>query len=279
MNGVCLCGDIAWTIEGPVTTLVNCHCTMCRKSSGATYSTFAICAASDLSWTRGEDRAISYRTSDHGERVRCARCAALVPSIAGEMAIIPAGSLDGDMGRALDAHIFVADKAPWHEITDSAPQFPAYPPQYEQAAVDFPPRQAQTDGAVSGSCLCGKVRYEFDPPAARMLNCHCSRCRRSRSSVHSTQLFLAADQFRWLSGEDNIDRFQLPDAGFAPSFCRDCGSLMPRILDSNRVSIPAGSLDGDPGMRPEAHIFTGSKAAWFEIEDNLPQHAEYPPGR
>ena len=277
MNGVCLCGDVAWTIDGPVTMLVNCHCTMCRKSSGATFSMFAICAASDFSFSRGADNTVSYRTSDHAERVRCARCAALVPSIAGEMAVIPAGSLEGDMGRKVDAHIFVADMAAWHTINDSAPQFPAYPPQYEQAAVEFPPRPADTAGAVAGSCLCGRVSYEFDPPATRMLNCHCSRCRRSRGNVHSTQVFLAADQFRWRSGEDNIDRYQLPDAGFAPSFCRDCGSLMPRVLDSSKVSIPAGSLDGDPEIRPECHIFTDSKADWFDIDEGLPQHAEYPP--
>jgi hypothetical protein len=42
--------------------------------------------------------------------------------------------------------------------------------------------------------------------------------------------------------------------------------------------VPAGSIDGDPGVRPALHIFVGSKAPWFEIRDALPQHAEYPPG-
>jgi hypothetical protein len=37
-----------------------------------------------------------------------------------------------------------------------------------------------------------------------------------------------------------------------------------------------GSLDDDPGLRPQAHIFVGSKAIWYEIADDLPQFAEYP---
>lgn len=276
INGTCLCGDITWAINGPVNMLVDCHCTMCRKSSGATFSTFALSAADDLEWTAGQDRVVSYHSSDHAERARCPRCASLVPSIAGDMAVIPAGSLDASLGHDLDCHIFVADKAPWHEITDKAPQFDAYPPQYDQAPVEFPKRDAQTAGAIGGSCLCGEVRYEFDRPGKRMLNCHCSRCRRSRSSAHSTQLFLDADQFRWLAGEQLIDRYEMPDAGFAPSFCHECGSLVPRVWESGNVSIPVGTLDDDPGMRPECHIFVASKSRWFEISDDLPCYEEYP---
>jgi hypothetical protein len=41
--------------------------------------------------------------------------------------------------------------------------------------------------------------------------------------------------------------------------------------------VPAGSLDSDPGAQPLAHIHVGSKAAWFDITDRLPQYAELPP--
>lgn len=42
------------------------------------------------------------------------------------------------------------------------------------------------------------------------------------------------------------------------------------------VAIPAGCLDSDPGITPLGHIFTGSKASWFRIEDELPQWEERP---
>jgi hypothetical protein len=35
--------------------------------------------------------------------------------------------------------------------------------------------------------------------------------------------------------------------------------------------IPAGSIDQDPGIRPQAHLNVSSKASWVEINDGLPQ--------
>ena len=53
---------------------------------------------------------------------------------------------------------------------------------------------------------------------------------------------------------------------------------MPRLQPERGLAIiPMGSLDDDPGIRPERHIFAASRAPWFEIADRLPQHDEYPP--
>jgi hypothetical protein len=41
--------------------------------------------------------------------------------------------------------------------------------------------------------------------------------------------------------------------------------------------IPAGSLDTDPPMRSQRHIFTSYRAPWFEITDSAPQFPEAPP--
>ena len=43
-------------------------------------------------------------------------------------------------------------------------------------------------------------------------------------------------------------------------------------------SLPAGLLDGDPGVRISSHIFVGSKASWCEINDDIPKHEEWAPG-
>jgi hypothetical protein len=42
------------------------------------------------------------------------------------------------------------------------------------------------------------------------------------------------------------------------------------------VHVTLGTIEGDPGIRPRAHIFVGSKAVWFEITDDLPQFVEFP---
>lgn len=277
-KGSCLCGDVTWEIDGPITMLVNCHCSMCRKAHGSAFGTYAIGGAGDFRWTSGEGNVERYRSSEQGNRAFCPRCGSVVADLLGDMAIMPAGNLEGDIDRALDSHIFVASKAPWHEITDSAPQFEAYPPEYDMRPVELETRKPATAGAVGGSCLCGAVAYEFDGPGDRMVLCHCSRCRRSRSAAYSVQVFVDAERFRWLRGEDRIRRYKVPDAKrYSPSFCVTCGSIVPRVWESGTAIIPAGTLDQDPGIRPQLHIFTGSRAPWDEITDSLPQHAEMPP--
>jgi len=51
------------------------------------------------------------------------------------------------------------------------------------------------------------------------------------------------------------------------------------LTESDGVrEVVLGTVDGDPGVRPLAHIFVRSKALWHEIADDLPQFDEWPPG-
>jgi hypothetical protein len=55
-------------------------------------------------------------------------------------------------------------------------------------------------------------------------------------------------------------------------FCSDCGSPVPDALSETAlIELPAGSLDDDPGLRPDKHIYVEVKAPWFTISDSLPQ--------
>jgi hypothetical protein len=108
-----------------------------------------------------------------------------------------------------------------------------------------------------------------------------SDARRSKGAAHATNLFYKATQFRWLRGEDKVDTYKLPEAKRSTSsFCRRCGSIMPRVSRENDIAVVAGgSLDTDPPMRSLRHIYTNYKAPWFEITDSAPQFPEGPPGR
>lgn len=130
-----------------------------------------------------------------------------------------------------------------------------------------------------GSCLCQAVTYEFDGPEYVFQYCHCSRCRKTSGSAFSPNIIVAPDNFRWLSGEDLVGRFEHPDARhFATGFCTRCGSNMPWMAQSKRsVIIPAGTLDEDPEIRPRHNIFVASGAPWRAAVDDLPQYDELPP--
>ena len=124
---------------------------------------------------------------------------------------------------------------------------------------------------LSGSCLCGDVRFEAGEPAF-IMNCHCTRCRLSRAAAHATNLFAPRESLRWISGETRVVNYRLPEADrFGAGFCERCGSLVPRTSsDSDLANIPAGCLDSDPGIAPTGHIHVGSKARWFTFMDDLP---------
>jgi hypothetical protein len=130
---------------------------------------------------------------------------------------------------------------------------------------------------IRGSCLCGQVRFELDGGIELINNCHCSMCRKAHGAAFGSFLHAESQGFRWTTGEDLMTTYQSSE-GNARVFCRICGSNMP-VLEGggSQVTIPAGSLDDDPGVRPMVNIFVASKAPWFEISDALPQFERFPP--
>ncbi len=131
---------------------------------------------------------------------------------------------------------------------------------------------------TQGSCLCGHVHYEFSGPPKVFQYCHCSRCRKFTGSAHAANIIIAPDNFKWLSGEESVGRFEHPDAKyFATCFCQKCGSSLPWLAKNGRsVVIPAGTLDTDPDMRPKQNIFWKSRVAWREAVEDLPHYDELP---
>jgi hypothetical protein len=255
----------------PFDFMGHCHCSMCRKSHGAAFSTAIGVSPKQFRWARGTEKIRRYASSAGGARPFCGRCGSAVPAEASDRVFVSPGLLDDDPEMRPQAHIFVASKAPWREIADSLPCFDAFPSGMGNA-VNFERRSEPASGKVRGSCLCGGVAYEITGPVAwPIVNCHCSRCRRGRAAAHASNLFVDLANFRWLRGEELLVSYKVPEAErFTQWFCRTCGAKVPGVnAQRQRVAVPAGSLDDDPGAREELHIFVGSKAPWYEIADKL----------
>jgi len=279
-TGTCLCGTVRYEIDGPFSMMVNCHCSMCRKEHGTPFVTFAGAPLAGFHWLSGEDNLTTYASSEKGHRSFCRTCGSAAPMLLPEtgMVIAPAGELEQDPGVRPQMHIFVGSKAPGYVITDDLPQYEEYPPEWGGSGVPRPAVEAP-EGVVPGSCLCGGVAWEVTGKPSLMMNCHCSRCRQGRGAAHATNAFYKLDQFRWLRGEELTEAYKVPDAQyFTQHFCRTCGGKTPRVMEKfNRVLVPAGTLDRDPGMQPTANIFVAWKAPWFEITDGIPQFEEMIP--
>jgi hypothetical protein len=129
-----------------------------------------------------------------------------------------------------------------------------------------------------GSCLCGAVRYEVTGPFEVFHLCHCSRCRKATGAAHACNLFTAPENIRWISGQDQAKRFDLPTAKrFSRAFCTECGSGLPYVnRTGTALVVPAGTLDRDPDIAPRDRIFWKYRAAWFDAAASAPAFDEYP---
>lgn len=130
---------------------------------------------------------------------------------------------------------------------------------------------------ITGSCLCGGVRFEIERASGPFELCHCSRCRKVSGSAFLAGVYVRTRDFHLLSGKDLISTYEAPILRNPPpyrvSFCSRCSSPVPNPdPNSESCEIPAGLLDADPSLKPDKHIFVEHKAPWFEIADNLPQY-------
>ncbi|WP_196139930.1 GFA family protein [Aliikangiella sp. G2MR2-5] len=134
---------------------------------------------------------------------------------------------------------------------------------------------------VHGSCLCGKVHYEFTESLGIFQYCHCERCRKFTGSAHAANIFVSPDNFNWVKGENFVGKFELPDTKyFATSFCQNCGSSLPWMIQTGKTMVvPAGTLDDDPGIKPTQNIFCAFDAKWYVPASDLKSFEELPVSR
>lgn len=127
---------------------------------------------------------------------------------------------------------------------------------------------------IRGRCYCGAAAYAVTPPFRYALNCHCSQCRRVTGAAFKPFAGVARAALRVTQGALLV----VGDAGANHDcHCAACGSLLFSVVrDGAFAHVALGTVEGDPGIRPSAHIFVASKAPWFEITDGLPQFAGFP---
>jgi hypothetical protein len=118
----------------------------------------------------------------------------------------------------------------------------------------------------TGSCLCSSVKFEIEGEFKKFFLCHCSRCRKTSGSAHCANLFAPGAKLNWISGKEKVSSYRHPDSNFARNFCSICSTLLPIYVEARDiVATPAGCLDTNVDISPQAHIFTDSKANWDDI--------------
>jgi hypothetical protein len=128
LTGGCLCSAVRYETEGPFDPMLHCHCSMCRKVHGAAFATFMGAPAATFRFVRGEEHVRRYRSSSSVDRTFCDTCGSSLQFLwlpRPDKVWLAAGTLDDDPGVRPRAHIFVASKAPWFDVSDDLPQYAA----------------------------------------------------------------------------------------------------------------------------------------------------------
>jgi hypothetical protein len=134
---------------------------------------------------------------------------------------------------------------------------------------------AQPKHVLRGACLCRAVEYEVADAFEYALNCHCSQCRRSTGAAFKPLAGIRRSELKIVRGGDAL----LNHGGQTAHdvHCRSCGSLLFSVVREGRyVHVAMGTLDDEPAIKPSMHIFVASKASWYDIRDDLPQHDGLP---
>ena len=126
-KGSCNCGAVAFEITVPVRDVYQCHCSICRRFTGANGIAVVVVPNEAFRWLKGEDNIRHWdKPGADWQAHFCATCGSTLPGPDNpENMFIPAGLLtEGGDDLRLAHHIWVGSKAVWDEIGDSGKQHP-----------------------------------------------------------------------------------------------------------------------------------------------------------
>ena len=127
-TGGCHCGAVRYVATGQAAHHALCHCSDCRRWSGAPMVGWIAFREEQLTVT-GDTR--SYASSALATRDFCGRCGTGLfyrnPTYLPGIVDIQSGTLDDQAGDPPGAHIMVKDRVGWLDDIDALPRFVTYP--------------------------------------------------------------------------------------------------------------------------------------------------------
>lgn len=121
---------------------------------------------------------------------------------------------------------------------------------------------------IGGRCLCGKIKFEIEPPIVACVNCHCESCRRQCSAPMTTFIGINDGQWKWTSGTAKVFH---SSPGVERTFCGDCGTPM-SFRSTNMTGVMhfyVAALDDPEAIQPSMHAAHEEKLSWLHFNDDL----------
>ena len=133
---------------------------------------------------------------------------------------------------------------------------------------------------ITGSCLCGSVRYRTAAQPTMTAVCHCENCQRQSGTAMAIVVGVPAGSIAF-EGEDNLATFA--DRGTSGKavnrrFCSKCGSPIVSLVEMmpDLHFIKAGTLDDKSWLQPTMHLWCDSAQPWFRIPEGMTRFGKNP---
>jgi hypothetical protein len=129
---------------------------------------------------------------------------------------------------------------------------------------------AEPLAALTGGCLCGRVRYEATPDHREGYYCHCRMCQLAFGNTRVAYLNLRKGEVRWTA---EAPAYRASSKIARRGFCRNCGTpLSFEFIDSARMDLSVGSLDDPSVVKPTGHFAVESRIAAWHVPDGLEEN-------
>ena len=120
---------------------------------------------------------------------------------------------------------------------------------------------------IKGSCLCQKISYEIDALDLPIVHCHCQTCRKAHAASFASTAGVKREHFRWVNGKELLSTYE-SSPGKLRHFCKYCGShLVAERPTQPHVIIRVATLDDDPELKPESHIWVSHDVPWLRYQN------------
>lgn len=131
---------------------------------------------------------------------------------------------------------------------------------------------------LTGSCLCGAIRYTVAVPVTELRACHCTHCQKSSGAAGTVNAVIPSSAFKITGTPKRYDAAADSGRTLYRFFCGDCGSPIysQRAANPDIVVVRAGTFDNAEGMKITANIWTRSARPWALIDPATQQHSGQP---